>query len=227
VSVQGSGDDVQRVGARTTLEGRTMTSEVRPAGLRATVDRRDRVRWGPVWAGTVVALATYLLLEMALLGADLLDADVGSTGDLPDGALLTVLASAFAFLLGGVVAGASMAWRDAGDGLLHGLLVWAAGIAAFVLLAVLGTGLALGTLGDTVDRVRPGFTDQPEAGGDEDDLEEASGSAALMLGATAIAAAVGGLVGSKLWPRPDRRGDVGPREPDEEWRSTDLASERT
>ena len=113
------------------------------------------------------------------------------------------------------------------NGVLHGLLVWAAGIAAFVLLAVLGTGLALGTLGDTVDRVRPGLTEQGEAGGDEDDLEEASGSAALMLGATAVAAALGGLLGSKLWPRPARGDDAGLRDADDEWRSTDLASERT
>ena len=125
MSVQGGEDDVQRVEPRTTLEGRTMTSEVRPTRLRAAVDRRDRIRWGPVGAGTVVAVATYLLLELALPAADLLDADDG--GDLPDGALLTVVAAAVAFLLGGVVAGASLANRDAEDGLLHGLLVWRRG----------------------------------------------------------------------------------------------------
>lgn len=200
MSVQG-GDDAERMGARTSLEGRTMTSEVRPAGLRTTVDRKDRVRWGPVWAGTVVAVATYLLLELALLGADLLDAETAGSRELPDGALLSVVAAAIAFLLGGVVAGASFASRDADDGLLHGLLVWAAGMALFLLLAVLGTGLALGTLGDTVDRVRPGFDQGTAEAGDEDDLEESSGSAALMLGATAAAAAAGGLLGSKLWPR--------------------------
>jgi hypothetical protein len=213
MSVHEGGDDVQRMEARTSLEGGTMASEVRPAGLRTTVDRRDRVRWGPVWAGTVVAVATYLLLELGLLGADLLDADVGGTGALPDGALLTVLAAAIAFLLGGLVAGASFAWRDAEDGLLHGLLVWAAGIAVFLLLAVLGTGLALGTLGDTVDRVRPGFNQGQATGQSEDDLEEAAGSAALMLGATAAAAAVGGVLGSKLWPRPRR--DTGLRDGDD------------
>jgi hypothetical protein len=215
VSTTGGSGDAERFEARTSLENRTMASEVRPAGLRTTVNRTDRIRWGPVWAGTVVAVATYLLLEMALLGADLLDADVGGTSALPDGALLTVLAAAVAFLLGGVVAGASFAWRDAQDGLLHGLLVWAAGIAVFVLLAVLGTGLALGTLGDTVDRVRPGFGPDQAAAENEDDLEEAAGSAALMLGVTAAAAGVGGVVGSKLWPRPRR--DAGLREADDEW----------
>jgi hypothetical protein len=215
VSTTGGGGDAEQFTARTSLENRTMASEVRPAGLRTTVSRKDRIRWGPVWAGTVVAVATYLLLEMALLGADLLDADVGGVGALPDGALLTVLAAALAFLLGGVVAGASFAWRDAVDGVLHGLLVWAAGIAVFLLLAVLGTGLALGTLGDTVDRVRPGFNQGQVAGDNEDDLEEAAGSTALMLGATAAAAAVGGVVGSKLWPRPRR--DAGLRDTDDDW----------
>jgi hypothetical protein len=216
VSVTGGDDDVERMGARTSLEGRTMTSDVRPAGLRTTVDRKDRVRWGPVWAGTVVAVATYLLLELGLVGADLLDADVGTTGELPDGALLSVVAAALAFLLGGIVAGASFASREADDGLLHGLLVWAATTAVFILLAVLGTGLALGTLGDTVDRVRPGFTDQGQAAGQgEDDLEESAGSAALMLGVTAAAAAAGGVIGSKLWPRPRR--DAGLQDADDGW----------
>ncbi len=215
MSVQGGdGGDVERMGARTSLEGRTMASEVRPAGLRTTVDRKDRVRWGPVWAGTVTAVATYLLLELALIGADLLDADVGGTTALPDGALLSVVAAAIAFLLGGMVAGASFAWRDADDGLLHGLLVWAASTAVLLLLAVLGTGLALGTLGDTVDRVRPGFT-QEASGDSEDDLEESAGSAALMLGATAAAAAAGGVIGSKLWPRPRR--DAGLQDADDGW----------
>lgn len=212
------GDDIQRVGARTTLEGRTMTSEVRPTRLRASVDRRDRVRWGPVWAGTVVALATYLLLELALLAADLLDVESGG-GDLPDGLLLTVVAAAVAFLLGGLVAGASFAQRDTQDGILHGLLVWAATTAIFVLLAVFGTGLALGSVGDTVDRVRPGFGGQEETAEEgEEDLEEAAGNAALTLGATAVAAAVGGMLGSKLWPRREQD-DVGLRDADSEWRS--------
>ena len=215
MSVQGGDDDVERMGARTSLEGRTMASEVRPAGLRTTVDRKDRVRWGPVWAGTVTAVATYLLLEMALLGADLLDADVGTTGELPDGALLSVAAAGLAFLLGGIVAGASFASRDADDGVLHGLLVWAATTAVFVLLAVLGTGLALGTLGDTVDRVRPGFDQGQAAGESEDDLEEAAGTTALMLGVTAVAAAAGGVIGSKLWPRPRR--DAGLQDADDGW----------
>lgn len=214
MSMTEGGGDVGRTTVRTSVEDRATTSEVRSAGLRTTVDWRDRIRWGPVWAGTVVAVSTYLLLELALLGADLLDADVGTSGELPDGALLSVAAAALAFLLGGVVAGATFPWRDAEDGLLHGLLVWAAGIAVFILLAVLGTGLALGTLGDTVDRLRPGFDQAQGAGGDEDDLEESAGAAALMLGVTAVTAGLGGVVGSKLWPRPRR--DTGLRDDGED-----------
>jgi hypothetical protein len=218
MSQQGGNDDVERVAARTSLENRTMTSEVRPAGIRARVDRRDRVRWGPVWAGAVTALATYLLLEVVLLAADLLDADVGGGGDLPDGLLLTVIAAALAFLLGGVVAGASFATRDTEDGLLHGVLVWATGMALVLLLATFGIGLALGGIGDTVDRVRPsGIGDPAGAAEGEDDLEEAAGTAALTLGVTVAAAAAGGALGSKLWPRPRREADGGLRDSDDEW----------
>ena len=91
----------------------------------------------------------------------------------------------------------------------------------------MSSGLALGTLGHTADRVGFGRgSEQPTATQDDDDLEEAAGAAALMLGATAVAAGVGGVIGSKLWPRTDRWDDAGLRDGDDEWRSTGRTSER-
>lgn len=196
MSMRDGGEEVGRFRAPTALEEGRMVSEVRPAGLRTFVgrERGDRVRWGPIWAGAVAALTTYVLLEMALLAVEAFDADVDVAGDLPDGALLTIAAAAIAFFVGGLVAGATMASRESGDGILHGVLVWATTIAAFVVLGLLGIRLALGTLGHALTRL------DAEAGAAGDALRDAAGSSALMLVATLVAAAVGALVGTKLWP---------------------------
>ena len=55
--------------------------EVRQGTVPAV--RGDRVRWGPVWAGLVIALGTYLLLQLALLATGITDlADPGTQGPL-------------------------------------------------------------------------------------------------------------------------------------------------
>jgi len=215
-----AGEDVRRLGARTDLEQRTYTSEIRGPGLRAAVDRHDRSRWGPIWAGALTAVATYLLLELVLLATDLLDRDLGQADGLPDGSLLTIAAAAIAFLLGGLVAGAMMHSKAADDGLLHGIVTWAVGIVLFLLIVLFSTGLAMGTLGHAGERVFSGEERQAEAEGgtaqaDDEDAQESAGTAAGMLGATLAAAAIGGLVGSKLWPRHGRSEPGGLRDADD------------
>jgi hypothetical protein len=197
--------DVERIPARTTLSEGATASEVRPVGLRRTVtgEHGDRARWGPIWMGALVAVATYLLLELALLAAELLELDGSAGADLPDGAWWSVAAAVVAFFVGGLVVGASMASRNADDGVLNGIAVWAMATVILFVLAVVGTGLALATLGYAVDRISTdGQAAQAATPGSE--LTDAAGTAAIALGATAIAAALGALVGSKLWPRARR-----------------------
>lgn len=195
-------DDVERLAARTSL-GETMTaSEVRPVGLRrTTTERGDRIRWGPIITGALVAVATYLLLELVLVAAEVLDRDLG--GALPDGAWWTLVAAVVAFFVGGLVAGASIGSRASDDGFLHGIGVWALATVVFLVVAVIGTGLALGTLGHALDRLGDDGSAE-QAAADDDDRSESAGTAALALGATALAAGVGGAVGAKLWPRAQR-----------------------
>ena len=60
-TTQDNEEDAQRHSMGTALEERTYASEVRPAGITRTVstgERRDPVRWGPIWAGLVVLLST-------------------------------------------------------------------------------------------------------------------------------------------------------------------------
>ena len=211
-------EDVRRMGARTALEERTYTSEVRPAGITRTVsaggERRDRVRWGPIWAGLVVALAVNVLLQLALVALGALGlGDEG--GGLPEGALLSALAALIAFFVGGLVAGASSMWRDGDDGLFHGIVLWALAVVAVLLLSVLGGGLALGAASDVADELGIGQVGEEDADVDleseeaSDRAESAAGATLLGLALTLAAAAAGGAIGAKMWPsrRDQRRGE--------------------
>jgi hypothetical protein len=68
---------------------------------------RDRIRWGPIWAGLLTALATFLLLSLLALaiGAQTVDAgdDVGTVVTTTGWA--TAVIGLIAFFLGGYVAG--------------------------------------------------------------------------------------------------------------------------
>lgn len=205
--------DVQRVGARTTLEERTYEGGVRPAGITRTVsagDRRDRVRWGPIWAGLLVVLAVNVLLQLAIVATGLLSINTEGTG-LADGALWSGIAALVAFFVGGLVTGASTMWREAADGAYHGIILWALAVVSVLLLTVLGSGLALGTASDVATDLGINVADVEEAteqldeGEASDAAESAAGAALLGLGLTLVAATAGAIAGSKMWPSKDRR----------------------
>lgn len=176
--------------------------------------RGDQVRWGPVWAGLVVALPTFLLGTLLFLALGVLDAG-GVSGT--TGGVVTGLIALGAFFLGGLTAAATAMWRGLSTGLLHGILVWALSIVAILSLTLLGGGAVLGSAGNIASQlVDPAAvtnaasgadsSDVPEvSAADQDEAREAGQSAAsygvLGLGLTFIAAAAGGIVGAKFWPR--------------------------
>jgi hypothetical protein len=177
---------------------------------------RQRINWGPVWAGFVIALAVYLLLEMLIFatGAREIDIDAGVN----EGALVTGIAALVAFFIGGLVAGATMRWTAPADGFLHGLLVWGLGIVAFLVLSVLGAGLALGGIGTAAGELGVDIEQLAEDAGEEfdaaqvaDDARDAAGIALLVLGLTLLAAGAGGVVGSRIGAE-DRAGAIDLRE---------------
>src|SRR5687768_6366682 len=117
---------------REDLQGGRSTA-ARPAATPTTVvavheevelPRRDRVRWGPVWAGLVVALSTYLLLQLGLIAVGVVE--LGGT-DATSDAVASAVVAVIAFFLGGFTAGATAMWRGVDDGLLHGVVLWAVG----------------------------------------------------------------------------------------------------
>jgi hypothetical protein len=166
-------------------------------------DRRDRVRWGPIWAGAAVVLTTFIVLQLLFFALGWLDLgfDGGDGAGVTAGIVTGVLAL-IAFFVGGLTAGASMMWRKAGDGMLHGVLVWALSVLGILALALIGGSALLGPLA--------GFASQaPDAAQAAQNVDTAqaldaardtAGWTALGLGAAAAAATIGGIAGSKIWP---------------------------
>src|SRR5215218_6663058 len=113
-------------------------------------ERRDSIRWGPVWAGLITALTTFLLLQLLAIGAGLVDIGPGSQGG---GGWVPALIGLIAFFTGGAVAGMTSAIRGAGSGLLNGFLVWALGTVLILLLSALGLGQIFGALGHVVGQL--------------------------------------------------------------------------
>jgi hypothetical protein len=163
-------------------------------------NRRDRIRWGPIWAGLVVAIATYLLLQLALIALGIIDVGRITTGD----AIVSAVVALVAFFLGGVTAGATAMWRGVDDGLLHGIVMWAIGLVALVTFSALSSGLALGAV-DTTEVFEGVSAQDVEEVLEGDDPQDAAGNALLGLSAALLAAALGGVAGAKLWPQ-DREG---------------------
>jgi hypothetical protein len=164
--------------------------------------RLDRIRWASVWAGLTVALALYLFLQLALITAGTVDLADATAAD----AFWSAAAALVAFLIGGVVAGATAVWRDADDGLLHGIVMWAVGLLALVVLAAVSGGIALGTV-DTSDVFDQITGDEAAATSTNDDAEEAAGWALIGLTSALVASAIGATIGSKMWPRRHDRSD--------------------
>jgi hypothetical protein len=115
----------------------------RGAGVDNIVVRRDSARWGPIWAGLITALTTFLLLELLAISIGL--QDVGPDADGGDGWVPAII-GLIAFFTGGAVAGMTSAVRGASTGLLNGFLVWALGTTLILVLSALGLGQIFGAL---------------------------------------------------------------------------------
>ena len=160
--------------------------------------RRDRIRWGPVWAGVVTAVGSYLFLMLALVALGVVDMSEGVTGD----AIASGIAALVAFFIGGVTTGATSMWQGSDDGILHGIVMWFAALVALVVLGAVGSGVALGAL-DTSDTFDQFSADEVDTDQANDDAEEAAAKALFGLALALGASAAGGAVGAKLWPKDD------------------------
>ncbi|WP_435746101.1 hypothetical protein [Nocardioides sp. SYSU DS0663] len=164
---------------------------------------RDRVRWGPLWAGVLVTIASFLVMQLAIFAADLF----GSQGDA--GTWLTAAAALIAFFLGGLVAGATALWHSVSDGLFNGIILWAFATVGLVLLALLGGGALLGPISTVAsDLVQVQEANLDNVSSDQvsqalDSARTAAGWSLLGLLLALLSSAAGGAVGAKIWPGRD------------------------
>lgn len=182
-----------------------------PVNVAVGAERRDGVRWGPVWAGLLTALTTFLLLELGFYALGWLTLDTVDTNPSDSSGIVTGILALVAFFIGGLIAGATALWKGLFSGLLHGFLVWALGVVAFIALTFFGASSLLGSFGDLTSKLGVGpqavesATDvsESEAAEAEETAEDAAGPAFLGLVLPLGAAMLGGLIGSKIWPRKD------------------------
>lgn len=175
--------------------------------------RGDQIRWGAVWAGLVVALATFLLLEVAFFALGWLTLDPGPDEGSTAG-WVTGLIGLFAFFLGGLTAGATAMWHGLRTGLLHGIVVWALGVVSILGLALAGGSSLLGSFGDVANQVinlrdLAGDVSDADVQSAVDSARDASSWAILGLGLAVVAAALGGLLGAKMWSGHEADHDAG------------------
>jgi hypothetical protein len=163
--------------------------------------RLDRVRWGAIWAGLLTAIGTFLILTTAAVAIGAQAIDSGASGDDAGmaGGIVSAVIALLAFLVGGFVAGKTAGVVGRGYGALNGFLVWALGVVLILALAAFGLGSLFGAAGDLFGQYQQMGQPQPEA--DPNAVVEGirNGSIGAFLGMLlpAIAATVGGLLGSR------------------------------
>lgn len=175
---------------------------------RSTIDAApadlQQLKWGPIWAGMLMALGVFFLLSLAAIATGLQAAPGADEEDLGIvAAIVTSVIAIVAFFLGGFVSAWSAGLADPGRALLNGFLVWTLWLALVILLAALGFGSMVGAMGDLFGEVAVSGPDVDPA---ElvDVLRGSAWQTLLALGLTAAASALGGLVGA----RPELRGRV-------------------
>lgn len=166
---------------------------------------RDRVRWGPIWAGLMTALTTFLLLELLAYGIGLVGINTAGGGQ--TNAWVSAIIGLIAFFLGGWVAEASSSARGTGAGLLNGFLVWALGTTLILAFSVFGLSSLFGAVGNAVGQflASGGNINVPNVG-NVNTTQIANTTQAAALGGfislllAAIASALGGWLGSRGSP---------------------------
>lgn len=163
--------------------------------------RRDLVRWGPLWAGLMVTIATFLVMQLAIFAAELFTDGGGGAGS-----WLSALAALVAFFLGGLTTSATARWHRVGDGAVNGALLWAFATVGLVLLAILGGGTLAGpvsTVAADLGAVQDLNLQNPPTEQVNQALagaRDAAGWSLLGLALSFVSCVAGGAAGAKAWP---------------------------
>jgi hypothetical protein len=167
--------------------------------------RRDIVRWGPIWAGTIIALATYVVLQLFFFAVGVLGPGFGPGPGAGVTTVVSAILALIAFFVGGLVAGATGLWTGRQEGLLQGVTMWALTVVGILAVTLIGGGALLGAAAAAAAQVGdvppPVGVDATEVLGT---ARNAAGWSALGLGLSVLAAALGGMIGGRMRPEMTR-----------------------
>jgi hypothetical protein len=161
------------------------------------------IRWGPILAGFLVALGTFVLLSLLLLalGASAVRIGPDDLGDAAAGiGAATAIAGLVSFLLGGFLASRAAGIRGSWSGFLSGFLVWALGLLVILALTAFGIGGLFGEAGSLIGRfasLTQALPDGMTADETARAVRDAALPAFLSMALPAAAAGLGGLIGAQ------------------------------
>lgn len=142
-----------------------------PAVVGRVADYHDRVRWGPIISGIVVALATQLILSAlgAAIGASSLSgsgAPRSNAGEVGTSVgIWSIISLLISLFVGSWVAARGCGPMNRSTALLNGAILWATTLALSSWLLANGVSGAFGVLasnaGDVANQVQQGTVDLP------------------------------------------------------------------
>ncbi len=159
------------------------------------VTPRDRVRWGPIVAGLLAALATFVLLT--ILGSAIGATTLSVNGNAPPAGaggreygiaagIWGAVSALLSFFVGGYMAAKASAVGGSGNGWLNGSMVFLSGLLLIIWLASQGAGGLFGALGTNLgDLINLGQNTAAQNSG----AAQQAGQAASQAAANAQAAA--------------------------------------
>ncbi len=144
---------------------------VEPAVVGRVTDYHDRVRWGPIFSGLVVALVSQLLLSSlgAAIGSSFLSdsgAPRSNAGEVGTGVgIWSIVSLLISLFLGGWITAYSCGPMNRSTALLNGTILWATTLALSSWLLASGVSGAFGVLasnaGDVANQIQQGTVDLP------------------------------------------------------------------
>jgi len=201
--------------ARTVYETQPALRAVRPTQEFEqnvkVVTPRDRVRWGPIMAGLLSALATFAIFT--LLGAAIGTTTLDANGGVPPAGATTnqfgsiasiwgAVSALLSFFIGGFIAAKTAAVGGRGNGWINGTMVFLTGLVLITYLASQGAGNLFGTLGTNLTDLRilgtNTFNDPSARAQAVDHAKNGlwSSLASVLIGL--IASGLGGVAGSRV-----------------------------
>ncbi|WP_036484621.1 hypothetical protein [Myxosarcina sp. GI1] len=185
---------------------------VEPVVTERVPDYHDRVRWGPIIAGIVVAIATQLILSA--LGAAV-GLTIGGNGVGVGVGIWSVISLLIALFVGGWVTASTCGPMNKKTALLHGLIFWATTLAVSGWLLASGVSGAFGIIasnaGEVLNQVQqPGGVEVPSrapniSAAEAQNIAQYSAKAAWSFIIGSLLGLAAALIGASVGARKPRR----------------------